>query len=195
MTAPKTYFDGSTSRCEVCKNKTIYCHCHTLPCKKQLKNVGPNTQTDKQRKDNTTIPERNKCKVCEYQLSIERKCINVECLVTGIHQPLKHLEGVGPDTPTVKGGHGGSQSAIPYRMDLLPYLALLCIAKILDEGERKYGKDNWRSIPVVEHLNHSLTHIAAFLTGDTQDDHLGHAACRLLFACELYLKENQDASR
>jgi hypothetical protein len=44
--------------------------------------------------------------------------------------------------------------------------------------------DNWRQIPRVDHLNHALAHIHAHGAGDTQDDHLAHSACRLLFALE-----------
>ena len=39
------------------------------------------------------------------------------------------------------------------------------------------------------HLNKALIHIAAFLAGDTQDDHIGHACCRLQMALEKHLSE------
>lgn len=95
------------------------------------------------------------------------------------------IEGVGPDAPTVTNQNGGKQSSSPYRMDLLPPKALLEIAKVLKHGADKYGADNWRQIVVADHLNHALVHIHAFLAGDSQDDHLEHAACRMLFALEV----------
>jgi len=44
--------------------------------------------------------------------------------------------------------------------------------------------DNWKKIPQKDHLNHALAHIFAHLSGDTGDDHLNNATCRLLFAVE-----------
>jgi hypothetical protein len=80
---------------------------------------------------------------------------------------------------------GGKQSHIPYRCDLFPALALLQVAKILAEAAPKYGEDNWRKIAAADHINHGLTHLLAHLAGDRSDDHVGHAACRVLFALEM----------
>lgn len=92
------------------------------------------------------------------------------------------IEGIGKDAPTVVGEHGGAQSAMPYRFDLLDMGAMFNVARTLAEGAEKYGVDNWRKIPAPEHINHALTHLFAHLAGDTQDDHLGHALCRVMFA-------------
>jgi len=94
------------------------------------------------------------------------------------------LPGVGPDAPTVFNEAGGGQSSTPYRCDLLPPKALLATAKVLEEGARKYAPNNWRRIPREDHLNHLLVHVLAFLAGDQSDEHLAHAACRILFAME-----------
>lgn len=94
------------------------------------------------------------------------------------------IEGVGPDAPTVTNAAGAKQSHVPYRCDLLPARATLAVAAVLHEGAAKYGPDNWRGIPVADHLNHAMTHVLAMLAGDTSDDHLEHAACRLLMALE-----------
>lgn len=87
-----------------------------------------------------------------------------------------------PDAPTVTNAEGGSQSLLRVRFDLLDTTAMFRLASILDYGERKYGANNWRKIPTQDHINHALTHIFGYLAGDTQDDHLGHAFCRLMFA-------------
>lgn len=92
---------------------------------------------------------------------------------------------VGPDQPTVENAAGGRQAFTPYRFDLLPAQALFDVSEILAQGALKYGEWNWLKIPEREHINHALQHIFAYLGGDTQDDHLGHAACRVLFALEL----------
>jgi hypothetical protein len=94
------------------------------------------------------------------------------------------VAGVGPDAPTVVGANGGKQSHSPYRCDLLPPRALLHLAAILKEGADKYGDENWRLIPFADHINHAMTHILAHKAGDTTDDHIGHALCRMMFAFE-----------
>lgn len=94
------------------------------------------------------------------------------------------VEGVGKDAPTRENKYGGRQSASPYRCDLLPPLALLAVAKVLKHGADKYGENNWHLIPVGENLDHALTHILSYLAGDGSDDHIGHAACRILFALD-----------
>ena len=97
------------------------------------------------------------------------------------------VNGVGPDAPIVTLEGGGRQSQTPARLDLIPMRALLHVGAILQEGAAKYGINNWRSIPVESHLNKAMIHIAAFLLGDTQDDHIGHACCRLQMALEKHL--------
>lgn len=96
----------------------------------------------------------------------------------------RRVEGVVPDAPTVTNARGGKQSASPYRLDLMPPLAALAVAKVLRHGADKYGPNNWHAIDVGDHLNHALAHLFAFLAGDGSDDHLEHAACRVLFALD-----------
>lgn len=56
------------------------------------------------------------------------------------------------------------------------------IAKILQYGADRYAPNNWRLIPEEEHINHALIHLVAHIAGDTQDNHLDHALCRLMMA-------------
>ena len=42
-------------------------------------------------------------------------------------------------------------------------------------------------VTVVDHLNKALIHVMAHQAGDTSDDHLGHAAGRLMMALEIDL--------
>lgn len=102
------------------------------------------------------------------------------------------IEGVGPDAEVVVTAKGGKHSSSPYATRLLPAAAVLHVSKILKEGADTY-KDadransleaNWRFIHRYEHVEHAMTHLLAHLAGDTSDDHLGHAATRLLFALE-----------
>lgn len=86
--------------------------------------------------------------------------------------------------------NGARQSALDCRLDLLPPHATMAVAGVLKRGAEKYpdlehGRPNWHGIPTDDHLNHALAHILRHLAGDRSEDHLPHAACRLLFACEL----------
>lgn len=100
------------------------------------------------------------------------------------------VAGVGKDAPTEINKYGGKQSKTEYRLDLIPTEAIFPLAKVLKEGEEKYGSDkNWKRISTTDHLNHALIHIYAHLAGDTQDDHLSHALCRLAFAITTYTLE------
>lgn len=92
------------------------------------------------------------------------------------------IAGVGPDAPLVINDKGGSQSATPYRMDLIDPIAILEISKVLSEGAVKHGENNWKKININDHLNHLLVHVYAYLAGDTSDEHLSHACCRAIFA-------------
>ena len=109
--------------------------------------------------------------------------------------PQLKLVGVGPEAETVANDRGGKQSFLPYRADLFPPLAYLWVSRILAAGAAKYGDNNWHAIGVNEHLNHALVHVAAHLAGDTQDDHLGHAACRLTMALEIHIRERAKGAK
>lgn len=89
---------------------------------------------------------------------------------------------VSPDAPTTTNEQGGSQSAIPVRFDLIDGNAMFEMAKVLHQGAEKYGADNWRKIPIEDHLNHLIMHAYAYLAGDRTDEHLSHIMCRAMFA-------------
>lgn len=103
---------------------------------------------------------------------------------------VKHMIlGVEPDAPVVENENGGKQSDTPYGFHLLPISALFDAAKVAKYGADKYGETfanlNYTKIDTIEHLNHAIQHIYAFLAGDKQDDHLGHAIVRLMFAYDV----------
>lgn len=102
---------------------------------------------------------------------------------------------LGPDAPTVANTAGGKQSDLHYRFDLMDPDAMFALAGIMDHGERKYGEGNWRKIGVESHLNHALVHIYAWLAGNTEDDHLGHAFCRLMMAKAVSMNVTKDAGK
>jgi predicted HAD superfamily Cof-like phosphohydrolase len=77
---------------------------------------------------------------------------------------------------------GGSQSATPVRMDLVPSETLLRVAEVLASGAVKYGEGNWKLIDTSDHINHALAHLYGHLSGDTSEQHLLNAICRCMFA-------------
>lgn len=103
--------------------------------------------------------------------------------------------GVEPDAEVVENENGGKQSDTPYGFHLLPISALFDAAKVAKYGADKYGETfehrNYTKIETNDHLNHAIQHIYAFLAGDTQDDHLGHAIVRLMFAYDTNERNNR----
>lgn len=95
------------------------------------------------------------------------------------------VKGVGRGQETVVNEKGAKQSDSPYRLDLIPPLAILAESEVLKRAAVKYGEWNWLNIDMKDHINHLLQHIFAYLAGDTSDDHLVNIACRAHFALEL----------
>lgn len=107
-----------------------------------------------------------------------------QAVVDAENREHEAIAGVGKDAPTTTNATGGKQSHSPYRADLLPPHALLAVAAVLKHGADKYGANNWHAITVAENLNHAMVHILAHQAGDVSDEHLDHAATRLLFALD-----------
>lgn len=108
------------------------------------------------------------------------------------HASVSVFRGVGPEAPMVVNAQGGKQSDSAYRFDLLPGRALSEVAAVLKEGADKYGEWNWLKIGTNSHLNHSIVHAYAHLSGDRQEGEIGHLArhaCRALFALEIAIRE------
>lgn len=98
------------------------------------------------------------------------------------------LKGVGPDSPVISNEAGGRQSHVPYDLTLVDWPAILAMSEVLlaaTKPPKNYPRGNWRKIPVADHVNHAMVHYAAYLSGDTSDDHLTHALCRAMFAVAL----------
>lgn len=64
------------------------------------------------------------------------------------------------------------------------------LAETWGEGFAKYGPDNWMSgFPASVLLSHAQDHVAKYLTGNNDEDHLAHAAWNLLVLC--WVEENK----
>lgn len=93
--------------------------------------------------------------------------------------------GLAPDAPITENEHGGKQSVVEGRFDLIPPVAAFELAKVMEHGAEKYAPRNWMKIPVDSHLNHLLMHVFAYLAGDRQEEHLTHALARASMAVEI----------
>lgn len=105
-------------------------------------------------------------------------------------------------TPLVTNVAGGKQSQLNLRLDLIDPNALFRMAAILKLGAEKYGENNWRKIPVNDHINHAVghlyQHLGISLTAKVPiiaEDHLGHALCRVMFATALDKEMTRDDAK
>lgn len=105
------------------------------------------------------------------------------------------VQGVGKNEPTIVNQEGGRQSDSPYDFTLADPKAMFEMCKVLKEGAEKYGVDNWRLLPLEDHLNHLLVHVYAYLAGDRSDDHLSHLLCRALFAQAVAIQTEEDVKK
>ena len=69
------------------------------------------------------------------------------------------------------------------RMDLLPWYGIIEVSKHCEEGADKYGEHNVdRGIPLHSLCDSAARHLAKFIAGEIDEDHLRAAAWNLLWA-------------
>ena len=75
------------------------------------------------------------------------------------------------------------------RMDLLPWDAIIEVSKHCENGAKKYGEHNVdKGIPTNSLCDSAARHLAKYLDGWTDEDHLLAAAWNLLWAIEMTQK-------
>lgn len=75
------------------------------------------------------------------------------------------------------------------RMDLLPWLAIMEVSKHCEEGALKYGEHNIdKGIPTHSLCDSAMRHMAKYLDGWTDEQHLLAATWNLLWAVQMMLK-------
>ena len=99
-----------------------------------------------------------------------------------------------PDGPIIK--DSGQRSEFPTgavrdmsegkgRMDLLCWNAIMEVSKHCEEGAKKYGENNVdKGIPMHSLADSAMRHMAKFIAGHKDEDHLRAAAWNILWALE-----------
>lgn len=89
--------------------------------------------------------------------------------------------------------NGGKQHFRPYRLQALPPKAIIEVGKVRYEAHsiHGYGDDNYKLIDINEHINRALLHLMNYLDGNTDNEHLSHAATRVLMALELDIERRR----
>lgn len=113
----------------------------------------------------------------------------VESAKADSSQPL--IEGMSEDRDIETNQSGGKQHARPYRSEALPPLAILAVSNVRWKAHEEHGyeDDNYKLIDRREHVGRAITHLFSWLYGDTSNEHLAHAATRVLFALEEELED------
>lgn len=77
------------------------------------------------------------------------------------------------------------------KLSLLPIKAKAEVARVLEFGADKYGRNNWRKCEdKMRYIDAAMRHIDAYIDGEGLDpesgyNHLAHAICSLMFILEV----------
>lgn len=84
------------------------------------------------------------------------------------------------DTGAVRDMHIGKG-----RMDLLPWYGIISVSQLCEEGAVKYGERNVdKGIPLHSLLDSGARHLAKYIMGEDDEDHLRAACWNLLWALQ-----------
>lgn len=86
----------------------------------------------------------------------------------------------------------GLAHKVPYRLDLLPWRAIMAAAEVMAKGVEDHPKEGWRKMSVWDLINHALGHIIMFFMKRNDEDHLAHALCRVAMAWEVHYGKREE---
>ena len=75
------------------------------------------------------------------------------------------------------------------RFDLMPWAALMEVAKHCENGAKKYGEHNVdKGLPTSSFMDSAIRHLAKYIDGWTDEPHLISAAWNILWAIQTEIK-------
>lgn len=81
------------------------------------------------------------------------------------------------------------------RFDLLPPRAIKALAVLMQKGAEQYGEHNWqKGMPKESFMDSGIRHAFQALKGDTDENHLIHAAWNFLCCYELAARAEENTS-
>lgn len=130
---------------------------------------------------------RGTCKNCLKQ--VESLNHNLNCASCEAPEPARnHLTAI--ETPGRKDDSGKRD------WTLLPLDAMEQVVLVLEHGERKYGRDNWKKLEGLESRYQKALwrHLVALTKGESLDPetklpHLAHLVCSALFIMQHEIEE------
>lgn len=76
------------------------------------------------------------------------------------------------------------------RMDLMPWSAVMRVSKHMEKGSEDHGERNWeKGLPMHCFMDSAFRHMAKYMEGWTDEDHLCAAAWNLL--CAMWTEEHK----
>ena len=129
------------------------------------------------------------CPECRYLKEVEG--FNQPLIAQNLARRLENMK-YGGQTKSTK---PQSEQVSP-GIDQIPFEGLEAIGEIFAEGEKKYGRDNWKQDPGNEPYNrertrHAIRHLMLWANGDRSENHLAKVAW---FCVTTIWREKHNAS-
>ena len=129
------------------------------------------------------------CRECQYYSGCFSSCEDIpvncgESVIDGVETPAPTIKDSGQRSEFSTGAVR-DMSEGKGRMDLLCWNAIMEVSKHCEEGAKKYGENNVdKGIPIHSLADSAMRHMAKFIAGHKDEDHLRAAAWNILWALE-----------
>lgn len=128
------------------------------------------------------------CKNCANQIFSQYQPPCLGCREQGVllnWRPIPSLNDAAQQEPLGPTGFVRDARAGKGRMDLLPWIGIMEVSKLCEEGAEHYGERNIdKGAPLHSLLDSGARHIAKLMSGYTDEDHLRAACWNLLWALQ-----------